>query len=174
MKESSPAPIGHLIGLLASRYRWQSRFCRKTIWTHWPEIIGDMIAQHSWPLKFKERDVLVVAVSDSVWMQQLSLQKLTMLDAINSRLPQEGMVRDIRFKIGDVDEVRKMHMPASLSVDKSAGRGSAGISEADIPEEIRQEIRGQAQALTEPVRDEELKKMLMKVYIKSRLKGPAL
>ena len=167
MPDSSPAPIESLIGKIASRYRWQKRFARRIIWKSWPEVAGEAMARHSWPWKFRERDVLLIAVSDSVWMQQLSLQKLAILDALNQLLPPEGMIRDIRFEIGNIEEVRTSHIPASLRNKRKdhAVRHSEAASS-----DITRTISARAEALTEPVRDAELKKMLQQVYLKSRLK----
>ena len=105
MVSSDPALIGSLIDQIASRYRWQRRFSRRAIWKSWNELTGYAISEHSWPLKFRENDILVIAVSDSVWMQQLSLQKFTVLDALNRRLPPESRIRDIRFEIGNINSL---------------------------------------------------------------------
>ncbi len=170
MASSDPAPIGTLIGQLASRYRWQRRFSRMAIWKSWRELTGDAISEHSWPLKFRENDILVIAVSDSVWMQQLSLQKLTVLESLNRMLPPESRIRDIRFEIGDIDEVRKNFMPVSarhMADSEAMGK----IHSTEVSAEKDRQVKEQAQALTEPVQDRELKKMLEQIYRKSRMKN---
>ncbi len=165
---SSPVQIGSLLDGLATRYRWQKRLSRNTIWQQWPEIAGEAIAKHSWPMKFKERDVLVVAVSDSVWMQQLSLQKLMLLEAINRTLPPESMVRDLHFTMENIDQVRKSHA-ATTSAPKTNSE-TLYIQPKNIPESEKQDIDQHAKAVTEPVEDEELKAVLQRAYIKSRIR----
>jgi predicted nucleic acid-binding Zn ribbon protein len=170
MVSSDPAPIGTLIGQLASRYRWQRRFSRRAIWKSWRELTGNAISEHSWPLKFRGNDILVIAVSDSVWMQQLSLQKLTVLESLNRMLPPESRIRDMRFEIGDIDEVRKNFMP--VSARHAADAKAMGKNHStELSHENTRQVKKQAEALTEPVRDRELKKMLERVYLKSRTKN---
>jgi len=173
MSYSAPSPLKKLIEQLASRYRWQKRFSRRNIWKSWQEIAGKTMAEHAWPRKFRERDVLVITVSDSVWMQQLSLQKLTILDSLNKLLPPEGMIRDIWFETGNIHEVRRSHTPLSLKKEKIAGPNHKTGRILSVPEKTRQRIIEHAEALTEPVRDSELKDMLQRVYLKSRLKNKA-
>ncbi len=165
---SSPVQIGSLLDGLATRYRWQKRLSRNTIWQQWPEIAGEAIAKHSWPMKFKERDVLVLAVSDSVWMQQLSLQKLMLLEAINRTLPPESMVRDLHFTMENIDQVRKNHS-ATTSAPKAHSE-TVCIQPEKIPETEKQNINQHAKAVTEPVKDEELKEVLQRAYVKSRFR----
>ncbi len=161
----SPAHIGSLIDSLATRYRWQKRFTRSQLWEKWPEIAGDAISKHSWPLKFRERDVLVIAVSDSVWMQQLSLQKLVILDAINRGLPPEAMIRDLHFTLGNIEEAKRAFMPAT-----HASKKPESLETNNISLEMRRRIEQEAKAVTEPVRDEELRQALQQMYRKSRLR----
>lgn len=164
MTSSAPVQIGNLIHDLASRYRWNHRFSRRAIWKSWLEIAGDAIAANAWPLRFIERDILVIAVSDSVWIQQLSLQKLTIIKALNLCLPPESNIRDIRFKIENIDDVRKRQMPTSLStVEKT--------DDILIPDDVKKEMHEHADALTEPVKDGELRKILQNAYLKSMRKA---
>lgn len=119
-------------------------------------------------MKFKERDVLVLAVSDSVWMQQLSLQKLMLLEAINRVLPPESMVRDLHFTMKNIDQVRKRHA-ATTSAPKTNSE-TVHIQPEKIPKTEKQDIDQHAKAVTEPIKDEELKAVLQRAYIKSRIR----
>lgn len=160
----TPVLIGTLIDDLASRYSWGHHFSRRTVWKSWLEIAGDAIAGHAWPLGFMEHNILVVAVSDSVWMQQLSLQKLTLLKALNRSLPPESSIRDIRFRLEDVNDVRLRYMPTSRAAE---------TCRVLLPSDVEKEIHEHAEALTEPVRDGELRKILRDVYVKSVARASA-
>ncbi len=131
------------------------------------------MAQHAWPRKFRERDILVIAVSDPVWMQQLSLQKLAVLDALNRLLPPEGMIRDIRFEIGNIDQVRRSHIPSSLRNSSDRQALPQAASHEPACSKIPPAIKAQAEALTEPVKDQELKNLLQQAYLKSRQREKA-
>ncbi|MEA2061330.1 MAG: DUF721 domain-containing protein [Thermodesulfobacteriota bacterium] len=70
------------------------------IWKLWDEAVGDTIARNAKPGAFK-KDILLVHVSSSVWMQQLRFLKQDLISRINFALGQE-LVREIRFKIANL------------------------------------------------------------------------
>ena len=72
------------------------------IWELWQKSVGETIAKEAKPGAFKD-GILIVHVSSSVWMQQLTFLKRDILCKLNSDLNCE-MVRELRFKIGRVDK----------------------------------------------------------------------
>jgi len=60
----------------------------------WQNVVGDILAERSIPLKL-EFDVLFVKVTSPVWLQELLLNKQLLLDALNQRL--SVPLRDIVF-----------------------------------------------------------------------------
>jgi hypothetical protein len=90
--------------------RWKIFFPRRIIWQKWEEIVGEVVSKNAWPWYFRDVDCLVVAVSDNIWMQQLTYQKTFILEKLNEDLPQGSKLKDLRFFLGDVSEVRKKNV----------------------------------------------------------------
>ena len=68
------------------------------IWKMWDSIVGRKIANHARPSSIK-KGVLMVKVSDNVWLQELEFMAETIKEKINSKFQRQA-VRKIRFKIG--------------------------------------------------------------------------
>lgn len=62
---------------------------------NWEDLVGNTVAKHSVPLRFR-KGVLTVAVSSSAWMQELSLLKMKFMENMEKRFG-KGLVTDIRF-----------------------------------------------------------------------------
>lgn len=77
-----------------------SSFKVAPIWQAWSEIAGASIAQRSTP-EFISGDTLVVGVTNSVWLYELTLQKKQLLAKVKARFP-DITLNDIRFQIGQV------------------------------------------------------------------------
>jgi hypothetical protein len=69
------------------------------IWKIWDRAVGKRIAKHARPSTIK-RGVLVVKVSDSVWLQELEFKAEDIRTRLNSELKREAIKR-IRFKVGE-------------------------------------------------------------------------
>lgn len=87
--------VGSLLAEMAADRNWLAALNRHRLFDFWPEAVGRDVAAHARP-KVIRKQVLHVEVTDSVWMQQLHLQKGCLLEALNRRLGEEGLV-DIRF-----------------------------------------------------------------------------
>ena len=71
----------------------------------WKEIVGEQISEISFPEKISRERVLVVRVIDSVWAQELSLQKETIVDKIH-KTNTGASIEDIRFVAGNPKDFR--------------------------------------------------------------------
>ncbi len=69
------------------------------VWGHWEEVLGPLLAPHACPRRLR-RGVLVVAVDDSTWMQELHLLKTELCARLNARLGRRA-VRDIFLVLGE-------------------------------------------------------------------------
>ncbi|MCU0693896.1 MAG: DUF721 domain-containing protein [Polyangiaceae bacterium] len=70
----------------------------------WRGIVGQRIADRSWPQRLDADGTLVVQVSSSVWAQELSLLSGTIMD----RLAPLGLrARQLRFAVGRVTPQRR-------------------------------------------------------------------
>jgi len=62
---------------------------------HWPEIVGEKMAEHSKAIRFSD-GTLIVSVKDSVWRQEMSLESEKILKEIHN-LPGGKAVKRIQF-----------------------------------------------------------------------------
>lgn len=69
--DSGSDPLGFHLSLKAN-----------TVLRRWNELFGEVIGQNSWPELFRDGR-LTVATTSSVWLQELSFQKETMLQKLN-------------------------------------------------------------------------------------------
>jgi hypothetical protein len=117
------------------------------VWDIWGEVVGPQIAGKTRPEALRN-GVLVVSVTSSVWMQELSFMKQKILDRINQRLA-SGTIREIRFKLGDIQQA------------------GAGCYEEPLPQltEEEQEIIAQH---TASIEDQGLRESLQKLFTASR------
>ena len=117
------------------------------VWDIWEEVVGPQIAGKTRPEALRN-GVLVVSVTSSVWMQELSFMKQKILDRINQTLA-PGTIKEIRFKLGDIQQA------------------GAGCDEEPLPQltEEEQEIIAQH---TASIEDQGLRESLQKLFTASR------
>ena len=63
----------------------------------WPEVVGQEVAQRTRPGRIS-RGRLTVLVADSVWLQQLTMLKPRLIEALNRRLG-DPLVQDLFFRV---------------------------------------------------------------------------
>lgn len=61
----------------------------------WRDVVGDVIADHTKIVSIKPPD-MVISADNSMWMQELQMQKRRIIEAINKYYHQE-VIKDIRF-----------------------------------------------------------------------------
>lgn len=67
------------------------------IWKNWNSIVGDAISQKTHP-DFVTGKTLTISVSHPVWMNELQMQKRTLLKKINE-MNLEFTLENIRFRL---------------------------------------------------------------------------
>lgn len=92
--------IGDILESALKSFRPSADIGMTRIWDMWSVSVGDTIAREAKPGAFKD-GILIVHVSSSVWLQQLTFLKQDMISNINGVLDCE-MVKEIRFKIASV------------------------------------------------------------------------
>ncbi len=147
--------ISRLISDLASIQGWSAKLARARIWDVWEEVVGAEIDRHAWPVRLIKGEVLEVAVSDSVWMQQLSFHKAIMVQDLNKRLPGEAAIKDIRLVLGDPGK--------RPSRNKKIG---SHVINKDL--KMDQNELDLAEKRFGGIQDEQLRQALLRVYVKSR------
>lgn len=90
--------ISNLLGTLSRDKQWRERLGLHAVFLFWNEVVGEEIACRAQPTIIRGT-VLWVEVGDPVWLQQLHLQRGTLLGEINRRLPSETKLTDIRFQL---------------------------------------------------------------------------
>ena len=87
-----------LFSELFKKRQWDKRLALHGVFRNWPQVVGPEIAERTAPQVIRGT-VLWIAVSDSVWMQQLHLQKQALLEHINANVGGSEKISDIRFQI---------------------------------------------------------------------------
>ena len=93
--------IDALFADLFKKRQWDKRLALHAVFRNWPQVVGPEIAERTAPQVIRGT-VLWIAVSDSVWMQQLHLQKQALLEQINANVRGSEKISDIRFQIDAV------------------------------------------------------------------------
>jgi len=94
LSDSKDNDLGSLLTGVFQKKNWQRRMGLHQVFLFWDNVVGTEIAAHAQP-KVIKGDVLWLNVSDSVWMQHLQFEKLSVLDRINDRL------KGLRAKFAD-------------------------------------------------------------------------
>jgi len=68
------------------------------IWKLWDGVVGKKIAEHARPFSIK-KGILLVMVTDSIWLQELEFKTEGIKEKLNSQL-QRKAVKKIRFRVG--------------------------------------------------------------------------
>ena len=67
----------------------------------WGKAAGKKAARHTRPVSLKAKK-LIVNVSDSPWLYQLTLEKNEIIKKFNTKLGKRKQIREVQFRIGDV------------------------------------------------------------------------
>jgi hypothetical protein len=146
-REIGANDIRGLLARVIRKKKWYTRLELHGVFSFWNEVVGEDISGRAQPACIRG-SVLWVDVIDPIWMQQLHLQKLLLLDLINRRLD-NGSISDIRFKLN-----------SELSSTKTAAppkKPARPIDKKKLQEFEEQLV---------PLRDEEVKKALLRLWKK--------
>jgi len=92
-----PVEIGLLLSDVFKNKKWRSKLELHRTFEFWNKTVGKEIAAVAQPSLIRG-SVLWVKVKDSIWMQQLHLQKILLLEKINKQLRVEK-ISDIHFQL---------------------------------------------------------------------------
>ena len=137
----------------------ETNLARAVVWTRWEDIVGPAVASHAWPSEFFESRILVILVTDSVWMHQLSLERLRILEMLNSRLPEKARFSGVRFRIGDVSRER-------MKWAGRRGKPERQAPDVDIMENQKEEIARRADEMVRAVSDPGVRRALRQMYVR--------
>ena len=94
---SGPVEISRLLSGVVADKKWRAKIELHRVFELWQSIVGPEIAAIAQPSLIRGH-VLWVKVAESIWMQQLHLQKMLLLENINKKLQNEK-ISDIRFQL---------------------------------------------------------------------------
>lgn len=90
--------ISRLLSAVFEKKKWRSKLELHRVFEFWDRTVGKEIAAVAQPALIRSRSVLWVKVKDPIWMQQLHLQKMLLLENINRQLNGEQL-SDIHFQL---------------------------------------------------------------------------
>ena len=141
-----------LFAELFKKRQWDKRLALHEVFRNWPQVVGSEIAERTEPQVIRGT-VLWIAVSDSVWMQQLHLQKQALLEQINANVRGSEKISDIRFQID-----------AALGEEKMV---AAPQKPAASPQPVDPEEQKSFERLTAAIGDGELRTRLLALWRKA-------
>lgn len=156
------ASVSTILNGLARRYSLEAKLLEHRLRRRWPEVVGEQIAAHTRPdqIRFKK---LSLIVENSVWLQQLTFLKPTLLKKINEAAGGE-IVSDIVLRVGEI---------ASRDEDVRGSRFE--VEHRTSNPELQTTLREEAATLADAVTDPELRARLAEVManaLSARAAGP--
>lgn len=115
--------FGSILSGLSKRLGLESRLLELRLQHRWRDIVGEPMASHTWPTQIRFKKLYLI-VRNSVWLQQLTFLKPTLLMKLQAESG-PGSVTDIAFRVGEIPTGTEAS-PASPAIDL----GSAQSEEA--------------------------------------------
>lgn len=139
--------FGTVLSGLAKRLGLQSHLFELRLQQQWGDLVGEPIASHTWPqhIRFKKLSLLV---RNSVWLQQLTFLKPTLIAKLNERAGTE-LVADIAFRVGEIPGPTDRSQPSPHVSAQESPRNQAateatphlaGIQDPDIRQRFTEVI----------------------------------
>jgi hypothetical protein len=154
-----PKPAGSILLETLKRMGLGSSLARQSIVNRWPAIVDKVIAKRAQAERLVD-DTLYVVVDSSVWMNELSANKFTLLEKINATLgPGVQRIRDIKFTHSSWNR----RAAKDLSISETPEAESVAVDEKALEVSIRE---------IEKISDLEIRAMLERIIRKdARLKA---
>lgn len=95
------SPLASILDDIAQRFGLTVRLLEFRLQRQWPAIVGEHVAAHTWPESIRFKKLYVIADS-SVWVQQLTFLKPSLLESINTAAG-TPIVVDIVLRVGEVE-----------------------------------------------------------------------
>ena len=147
--------IDGIINNILSNKKSREKYCAALLKIHWPQIIGEKVAERSCPTKI-DNGVLFLQVVGSAWAQNLFIMKKELLGKINvfpAIISLKSKISDLR--ITSVPKIERDLLPVEEE------------TEIVLPE-LTQEELSQAYEAVAVMRDEALASNVARVLIKDK------
>lgn len=99
-KKERPSHISELLARTSKRRSIGDILGPYLLASRWEEIVGEVIAAHSCPVKLRHK-VLTVKTSHPAWVQELNFLKPKIIERLAKAQP-KTKINDVRFELGDV------------------------------------------------------------------------
>jgi predicted nucleic acid-binding Zn ribbon protein len=114
---------------LAKRLGLQTHLFEVRLQQQWREIIGEPVGSHTWPVQVRFKKLYLI-VRNSVWLQQLTFLKPTLLAKVNEQAGSE-QITDIAFRVGEIPDARTAAPTAPASQPQRQPVNEAAVVEAN-------------------------------------------
>ncbi|MFP6626273.1 MAG: DUF721 domain-containing protein [Deltaproteobacteria bacterium] len=98
----SPRRLSDLLTSALARLGLERNLDDYRLWEAWDEVVGPQIARNAQPIRL-DRNRLVVAVKNPVWMQELTLLRSDIITKLNQWMGRK-VVSDIFLVVGKVTD----------------------------------------------------------------------
>jgi predicted nucleic acid-binding Zn ribbon protein len=144
--------FGTILSGVAKRLGLEPRLLELRLQHQWHDLVGEPIASYTWPAKIRFKQ-LYLTVQNSVWLQQLTFLKPTLLAKLNAATG-TGCLTEIVLRVGQI--------PSRTPASSVAGGAplSAGIA------------RVEASLHTVAIQDPELRERFTEVISKYPSQAP--
>ncbi len=152
--KTKPSGIGEILEVQCRRLGLSRRMNEQRLLGAWSEVVGEGVAERTQPVRIENR-VLLLKVTNSVWMQQLQFMKELIIKKLHDKTGIDW-VKDLRFYIGEVENT------ARGAKKQLAKRDWPRLNESDL-ENISRQVSG--------LQDPEMKKILSELYGRALIVG---
>jgi len=91
----SPKTLANTMDALIQNFGWQTKVAEAELFSNWKELVGDRVAESSFPEDLS-KGILTVRCKSTAWATQLRLMGNDILVKIGERLP-DLEVKELRF-----------------------------------------------------------------------------
>ena len=159
-KARSLDSFGAILSGLAKRLGLETRLLELRLQHDWHDIIGEPIASHTWPTQIRFKKLYLV-VQNSVWLQQLTFLKPSLLAKLRDAVGTE-LIGEIVLRVGEIPSPRSSTAAAStgenlseVQVDTDIISHTAGIQDFELRDRLTKVISRypSRQAPLQPAKD---------------------
>ncbi len=89
----------------------------------WPEIVGDLLAEKSWPDRY-DHGLVWIAVTDAAWAQEMRMIREGLLDRMRQMAGEPSLFTELRFGVRPLKAPKKpevVEIPEGLEKLHTAG-----------------------------------------------------
>jgi len=142
--------LGEILLSALHRTNLERKLQETKIFLDYEMMVGEKIAEISKPT-FMQNGILFIGVKNHIWLHELYMLKLELINKINSHLP-NPLVKDIKFQISDIKDMKKPKSDVKLQ----------DVVHIEIPEKTMKLIYN----ICRDIHDEDLRKKFMELMIK--------